>query len=537
MKKEKNKLLKILLVLMGVFSSWVSIGAYIENEPQTITQPNGQSIQILATGDEFFHRLHDANDYTIILNPATSYFVYAELEFDNLIPTTFIVGEVDPTTTYLTPGLIVSASKREAMRENSPYNIQKGSFYREAKKSFEEKKGESKAKFDGAYLANLVVYVRFNDQAEYTSNQSTWNGWFNTNAVSMNSYFDWVSYNKINVSSTFYPTPSGTTVVSYKDSHNRNYFLPKTSSNPAGYAGASERRVREHQLLEDAVNGVKNDIPSTLNLDGNNDGKVDNVVFMVRGQSAGWSELLWPHRWALYSKTVTIHGKRVYDYNFMLEQTSGMVAVLCHEMGHTLGAPDLYRYQDRTITPLGKWGVMAHQTNPPQSATAYTKWKYWGFIDDIEEVNASGTHTLNPVGTHDHDCAVKLASASSSEYFVVEHRRKTGSLFEGQLYGSGLLVYRINDNASGNGSGPPDEIYVYRPYGTLTTNGIISSAYYSNNVGRTAISNSTNPKCFLSNGQNGNLHIYGISSTGPTMSFNYNRAHCLATSSATKTVF
>ena len=58
-------------------------------------------------------------------------------------------------------------------------------------------------------------------------------------------------------------------------------------------------------------------------------------------------------------------------------------------------------------------------------------------------------------------------------YFVVEYRKKEG-LYEVNTPGnrSGLLVYRINTEAgNGNASGPPDEIYLYRPGGTLTSNG------------------------------------------------------------------
>ena len=41
-------------------------GAYLENLPVTLVQPNGGSFNCFATGDEFYARLHDENDYTII---------------------------------------------------------------------------------------------------------------------------------------------------------------------------------------------------------------------------------------------------------------------------------------------------------------------------------------------------------------------------------------------------------------------------------------------------------------------------------------
>ena len=51
------------------------------------------------------------------------------------------------------------------------------------------------------------------------------------------------------------------------------------------------------------------------------------------------------------------------------------------------------------------------------------------------------------------------------------------------LPGEGVLVYRIKESAFGNAKGPPDEVYLYRPGGTVTTTGAIESAPLSGNSG------------------------------------------------------
>ena len=51
-----------------VFLSQVT-ATWLENIPQKITQSNGQIIELYASGDQYSHRLHDENDYTIVLNP------------------------------------------------------------------------------------------------------------------------------------------------------------------------------------------------------------------------------------------------------------------------------------------------------------------------------------------------------------------------------------------------------------------------------------------------------------------------------------
>ena len=88
---------------------------------------------------------------------------------------------------------------------------------------------------------------------------------------------------------------------------------------------------------------------------------------------------------------------------------------------------------------------------------------------------------------------------------------------------SGLLVFRINTDAgNGNASGPPDEIYLYRPGGTLSSNGNFNNAPYSSDYNHTAINDDTNPACFLYNegsGGEGGLNLYNVTESGTTISF------------------
>ncbi len=65
---------------------------------------------------------------------------------------------------------------------------------------------------------------------------------------------------------------------------------------------------------------------------------------------------------------------------------------------------------------------------------------------------------------------------------------------------------------NGNANGPPDEVYAYRPNGTLTANGSPLQAHYCLEVGRTAINNNTNPSPFLYDGLQGGLNISNVGS-------------------------
>lgn len=58
--------------------------------------------------------------------------------------------------------------------------------------------------------------------------------------------------------------------------------------------------------------------------------------------------------------------------------------------------------------------------------------------------------------------------------------KKTGT-FESNIYGSGLVIYKINETYNGNSNGAgyggiTDEVYVFRPDGSTNSNGNIYNA-------------------------------------------------------------
>ncbi len=503
-----------ILLFSLLIASRLSWPVPVDHLPHTVIQPDGLIFNGYLSGDEFHLRLHDDNNFTIIQDPQTGFYVYAVRKGAELAATDLRAGRDDPREAGLTPGLDLPADQIQQQRQRYPYMA-----------------GEGAEAPPTGTINNLVIYIRFADQAEFSDSIAYYNRMFNNSASgtsSMYNYFVEASYNALFVSSTHYPLP-GIFTVSYQDSHNRNYYLPyNASSNPDGYQNDTERRTREHGLLRDAVNAIASQVPPGLNIDADNDGRVDNVCFIIRGDHSNWADLLWPHRWALYTYAAYINSKRVWDYNLQLElflKQHSDVAVLVHEMGHSVGYPDLYHYYYGTnLSPCGTWDVMCSTPNPPTHMGAYMKNYYTGWISSIPPITVSGTYWVRPI-TSAVKNAYRIASPNSSrEYFVVEYRRKTGT-FENSLPGSGLLVYRINDdfagqgNASYDGTTIFDEVYIYRPDGTPTTNGSINSAHFSANVGRTAINDSTNPSSFLHDGSPGGLRISAVSTADDSISF------------------
>ncbi|HRY34162.1 MAG TPA: M6 family metalloprotease domain-containing protein, partial [Bacteroidales bacterium] len=470
-------------------------------------------IHVFISGDEYYLRLHDANNYTIIQHPATGYYMYAMLDGDSLVPTSLIVGISDATDGGLVPGIDIPAAKKLRLRsdflQRTPSKPQTG----------------PAEVLNSGSINNIVVFIRFSDQTEFPSSLSVYDDMFNNSAPSANSmynYFKEASFNSLSITSTYYPTPSGTVIVSYQDSHPRSYYMPyNVVTNPGGYIGDVQRTTREHSLLADAVDFIDGMVPSGLDIDNDNDGYVDNVCFIIRGSNTSWSDLLWPHRWVLYTETATINGVQVWDYNFQLETflTGSGNGVLCHEMFHSLGAPDLYHYTDNGIDPVGPWDIMETTSNPPQSMGAWMKYKYGTWIGTVPVISTSGTFTLNPVTNSTNNLYRLNSPNSTTEFFILEYRRQTGT-FESSIPGSGLLIYRINTLAGdGNAEGPPDEVYLYRVNGTTSSNGNLNQAHFSSGTGRTSFNNTTNPNCFFADASLAALNISNVGVAGTTISF------------------
>jgi len=482
--------------------------AYLTDVPQEITQPDGTIIQCLASGDEFHNWLHDSDNYTIIQDNQTGYYTYAQKAGSNLVSSEFIVGKINPRLTNLQPGLNISEE-----------------LYRQKRQSWLQDTPRTTRTPTSGQINNLVVYIRFSDQTEFTEGFTTYNTMFNSivpETNSMYNYFMEDSYSALSINTTFYPSPINHIVTSYQDSLPRNYYMPYSATNTIGYSGDTERREREHTLLVNAINYISAQVPTGLVIDSDNDGKVDNVCFIVKGSSGAWANLLWPHMWSLYTYEVFLNDARVYTYNFQLENSlsSSGVGVLCHEMSHSIGLPDLYHYSSNGISPVGRWDLMESNRNPPQHHSAYMKSFYTDWLPPMREITQSGTYWVNKMLSQQNNC-YKIAANNLQYYYVVEFRKQQGT-FEPSLPGSGLVIYRVNtsEEGDGNADGPPDELYAYRPGGTMTSNGTINSANYSAEVFRTAINEFTNPSPFLADGQQGGLNITQIgSSAGDSISF------------------
>jgi len=307
---------------------------------------------------------------------------------------------------------------------------------------------------------NVVIMIRFSDEADYQPPYSyeQYDHFFNaTDDISLKDYYLEVSYGQLEITSLVLEEEGE--LVFYTDLHERSYYQPHSSENPDGYANQNERASREHALIKRAVEYVNdsNLIDPSIDLDINNDGMIDSLTFLVSGSADGWNELLWAHRWELYTLTgknaPKINGARAFDYIFSLldyydsPSRPMHVGVIAHEMFHLLSAPDLYHYYaDRWIRTVGPWDIMEQTNRTPSHMLGYMRETYGNWIEDVDEITESGTYTLEPI-MNGADHLYRIDTGYSNEYVYLEYRVNSGS-YESTLPSSGLIAYRVDSKPS-----------------------------------------------------------------------------------------
>lgn len=391
-------------------------------------------------------------------------------------------------------------------------------------------------------LSNLVCFVRFQGEENtsgFDRSYADYEKLFNDNAANANSvynYFYQASYGELYWKSTLFPKAEGGQIISYQARHERGYYQEQSSINEQGYTDEIDKAAREQALVREIADFLSSSLPDEVVLDADNNGTIDNICIVLSGRSeVGSRHLLWPHRSDLAlpdEKAIYVKGKKMVGYLLVFDGANGWsslqpiplnTGVICHEMSHSLGTYDLYHVNDK-LNPVGVWDLMSDNLTVPQHMSAYTKYRYCGWLDEIPEISAPGTYTLNPLGGNQKEkVAYKIKPIGSDEYFIVEYRKKEGT-FDSGLPESGLLVYRINPaytggNTNYNGTTRLDEVYIFRLGGTLTEDGQINQASFSQESGRTTFGGDAVLKPFYSNGTEARFALTNISSCGETLSF------------------
>ena len=245
------KIIKTLILLYLLPTLLFS--ALLYDVPVELKQPDGSTLHCYASGDEYYSRLHDQNDYTITQSNEDGFYYYALLENQTIVPSIY--------------------------RADQNYNLAQLGFrkkvmipqerYLEIRERWWNGVETRDAPTTGT-VNNLNVFIRFADEDEFGNARSYYDSYFNNeNGPSMKHYFSEVSYDMLTVNTIHYPISSMDSNLSYQDQYPRSYYQPYNAvTNPEGYTD-SERTDREHTLLQNAIAFIESEVPDSLIIDSN----------------------------------------------------------------------------------------------------------------------------------------------------------------------------------------------------------------------------------------------------------------------------
>ena len=398
-------------------------------------------------------------------------------------------------------------------------------------------------------LTNLVIFVRFADDEEIDHSFADIDSMFNGRTPgypSVCNFYDALSYGNIHYNTVYTNNIQNGVIVSYRDLMPRCYFQPYDSvENPVGYhpweqpfMGVS---MREAELLGRVVRYVDSLhlVDPSVVLDGDGDGNIDNLSFIVKGGTGAWASILWPHMEYFphdsLSHTVTLNGVRPNTFNFEFEgaeENYFSAHVFRHEMGHSLNLPDLYHYiHYPNVSPAHSWDMMHYSYESNHTAAIY-KNKVLNVADEPIEITADGDYTLRSVGSSpSQNCYYIRSSIDPTQWFLFEYRRQADP-FEDGIPGTGLLVARWNDTVPEGYSGlfanaffdfytQAHQYWIFRPGSAIdTVNGNIRKAHFSAATGRTSFGPTTDPHPYLTDGTpEQSFEITNIQENGTELTF------------------
>lgn len=430
-----RKRIATLFMLCIIASTSFAVPAY--RGWQTKTQPDGTTIEVRLTGDEFYHYWQDRSG-NVVKCDSLGY---------------WRVVESQPT-----PATIKARRQASPMLQSRP-NKAVGSV--------------------NLAPRGLVILVNFsNSKFANTNNQAAMNELMNSDNYTYNG-------------------ATGSVRKYFSDQSDGKYtpefdvIGPVTLGQKVAYYGGNDANgddklpgdmVVEACSIANAQYGV-----DFTQYDNDNDGYVDFVylIYAGKGEAAGGAdETIWPHNWDLgsayyYGYCTYKENQRNFDGKYINNyacsgELSGAgartgIGTIAHEFGHVIGLPDLYdtdygQNYANEMTP-GDWHIMDggsynNDGKTPPNYTIYDKY-FLGWKTPVNPGNTAQTLTLQAAGTDGYNAyqitsgTSLLDATSTTTAYYIENRQQSG--WDAYLPGHGLVIWKIMYNQSvWEANGPND---------------------------------------------------------------------------------
>ncbi|MBN1347146.1 MAG: M6 family metalloprotease domain-containing protein [Phycisphaerae bacterium] len=488
------------LVAVAVMTVWgvgESLGAPARPGAISAVQPDGAVVTVIQRGDENGHWYEDGAGRLVTRVSATGQWVYAKRENGQIRSTGLIVGQdAAPEASRVKAGAMARGIARPARVVTARSAPTSGT------------------------LRNLVILVNFTDltvahtTAEYENLFNLAGYSVKGAAGSVKDYYSQVSYGALVIQSTV--------VEAVTLDHGYAYY---------GQNDAMGYDLRPQEMVAEALAKLEARGFDFGIMDGNGDGEVDGltVVHAGEGEEIGNDpDAIWAHMWELEGPVI-YDGVSLQPYATaaaVRETGKGIVdpGIICHELGHVLGLPDLY---DRDYTSAGagefclmaggSWNGAAGWGESPAHLCAWCKIQL-GWVAPTVLAEA-GSYDLAQVETNAQ--VYKLQGAfPSNEYFLVENRQGVG--FDAALPGvnRGILIWHVDDSKADNDDETHYMVGLEEADGSddlKTPSGTGDDGDYYRQGNATEFSDTTTPNTEGYAGNQLGLGVMGIGASGGTM--------------------
>lgn len=460
----------IALGLVCLFAlSTSALAAPMNGQVRALEQPDGSRIEVRAFGDEIFTRLEGLDGYTVVRDPTTGYYCYAERSPDGqeLRSTGRAYGTRQPPANRMerfwelfgvAPSMPPLPSEKRLQLPADVLQRERDARRRQLRRSGTVPAVSSnvnemapRARSCGAPtdvvphaltgpVVGLTILMDFPDRKASDTpgtpsvqdvdpylNDLGYTGGGNNGSV--RSYFRDVSGGKLDYTNLI--------VGYYRARHDTTHY-----ADPAIPYG-----VRASEFVIEALEAARQggfDF-SRLTVDGAGCILAVNV-FHVGLPIGGPNQGLWAHQdWI--DQPFSANGVEVGAYQVSDMGNTLTLGTFCHESGHMLfNWPDLYDLKKPDSCGTGMFDIMSDCTSYPDNPVPPNPWlRHTAGWDDVHDLRA-----VRPGATASHvpnsNTSFRWARGGQQEFYYVESRATSGR--NANLPASGLLVWHVDPRGS-----------------------------------------------------------------------------------------
>ena len=490
------------------------------NEEFTFTNPDGSTIEVRGSGNQYYATFETLDGYTVIKDPETGFYKYAQLSDDQneLLPSDSKVGEVDPKNLGLQPHIRIRfESARQQARSASMLQGEPSRWQIRRQQKKTQLRGitptaESDQSLSTVTVGNYVglcILIRFPDVSESISPQEVrdfcnlegYNGFGNNGSV--HDYFYDNSQGRL--------TYTNVVTQYYTAANNRSYYTDP--SIPYG--------TRARELIVEALDDLQSQSFDFSSLSSDSNGYIYALnIFYVGPRVNNWAEGLWPHSWVLASDYDVGGGKKFRDYQITNMGSELTLRTFCHENGHMIcDFPDLYDYGGESAG-VGHYCLMCYGANNknPTQICAYLK-NEAGWATKVTPITPGIIASLSAVKNDFY-----IYAKNATEYFITENRQKTGR--DTFLPDAGLVIWHVDEEGNNDNQQMTPALHyecsLEQADGGFDLENGVNAGDSKDLFGfpdHNQFSDRTNPNSKWWDGTDSALNISTISASGATMTF------------------